>query len=227
MQIVDSERAGVYHAVNMPKRLLKYATVAVLLLSIPLFFLYCQVDARAQIDETRRADAIIVLGSAVWPGGRPSPSLSARIQHAISLYRDGTSLNLILCGGIGGNPPSEAQVMRQIAVSAGVPEIAIVLDDTSRSTEESIAHAKQIMREHNWRTALIVSAPYHLLRAETIARDLGMEVYSSPAYNSPDYAPVIVRTWYTTREAMALLWYYGTHMVGEPAWLYSFLKGRI
>ena len=58
--------------------------VALLLFLAVLTVLYQQVDAHSRVDEARRVDAIIVLGSAVWPGERPSPSLYARMQHAIA-----------------------------------------------------------------------------------------------------------------------------------------------
>src|SRR5574341_174736 len=127
----------------MLKRLVKCAAVALLLLVAPIAILYQQVDARAQVadpatpsgvDDARRVDAIIVLGSAVWPGGRASPSLAARIQHAIALYRAGYASHLILSGGLGGNPPSEAEVMRRLATNSGVPADAVILDDASHST---------------------------------------------------------------------------------------------
>ncbi len=212
----------------MLKRLVKGAAVALFLLAAPLAMLYQQVDARAQAaDGARRVDAIIVLGSAVWPGGRASPSLAARMQHAIALYRAGYASHLILSGGLGGNPPSEAEVMRRLATRSGVPDDALILDEASHSTEENLAQAKALMDARGWRTALIVSAPYHLLRAEIIARDLGMEAYGSPASEGTAYAAPMLRMWYTTREALALVWYYASRVIGEPTWLYAILKGRI
>ncbi len=188
------------------------ALVALIVICAPILILYRQVDARSQIDAARPADAIIVLGSAVYPGGRPSPSLYARTQRAIELYRAGYAPALILSGGVGGNPPSEARVMKQIALSVGVPESALVLEEDSRSTEENLTNSKRLMDARGWRTALIVSDPFHLLRAETIARDLGMSAYGSPARSSPTYTAAHLRVWYTLRESLALVWYRGTHM---------------
>ena len=71
---------------------------ALALLLAVLAILYQRVDARSQIDRARRVDAIIVLGSAVWPGGHASPSLNARTQHALALYQAGYAPYLILCG---------------------------------------------------------------------------------------------------------------------------------
>ncbi len=192
-----------------------------------LAILYARVDARSQIDRARRADAIIVLGSAVWANERPSPSLLARTQHAIALYQAGYAAHLILCGGVGGNPPSEAEVMRRIATGAGVPADALVLEDQSHSTEASLTNAKRLMDARGWRSAIIVSDPFHLYRAEIIARDVGIEAYGSGASDSPTYARANLRAQYTAREAFALVWYYVTRVTGEPTWLYGILKGKI
>jgi uncharacterized SAM-binding protein YcdF (DUF218 family) len=200
---------------------------ALVLVLAGLALLYQRVDARSQVDRARRADAIIVLGSAVWPNGRPSPSLNARTQHAIALYRAGYAPNLILCGGVGGNPPSEAEVMRRLAASAGVPADALILEDQSHSTEENLANAKKLMDARGWRSAVIVSDPFHLYRAEIIARDLGIEAYGSGASDSPTHTTSQLRVQYTAREVWALLWYYTGRVIGEPTWLYGILKGKI
>ncbi len=201
--------------------------VALLTFLAVLAILYLQVDARAKVDEARRADAIIVLGSAVWQGEQPSPSLDARIEHAIALYRAGYAPALILCGGLGGYPPTEAEMMRRIAVTAGVPAAALLLDEKSHSTEENLANAKALMDARGWHSALIVSDPFHLLRAETMARDLGIDAYGSGASDSPTYTAPQLHAWYTAREALALVWYHVTRVIGEPAWLYGWLKGKI
>src|SRR5574342_604073 len=99
----------------MRKTIQKGAAVAAFVFLAILVVLYERVDARAQLDQPRKADAIIVLGSAVWNGGRASPSLAMRIERAIELYRSGYAPYLILCGGLGNNPPSEAQVMKNVA----------------------------------------------------------------------------------------------------------------
>ncbi len=209
------------------RRFLVIAALCGMLFLVAVGALYVWVDSAARVDEARHVDAIVVLGSAVWPGGRPSPSLYARTQHAIELYRAGYAPRMILCGGVGQYPPAEAEVMRQLAVASGVPSDALLLDDVSHSTEENLANAKALMDRHGWQSALIVSDPFHLLRAQIIARDLGITAYRSPAADSPTYTTPELRVRYTTREAFALVWYYATRIVGEPTWLYAILKGRI
>ena len=214
------------------KTLVKSRILLAPLLSLVLILgaivaLYQRVDAQSQVDEARRVDTIIVLGSAVWPGGRASPSLNARAQHGIALYQAGYASHLILTGGLGQYAPTEAEVMRRLAAAAGIPAEAIVLEDTSHSTEEQLTNVKRMMDERGWRSALIVSDPFHLYRADMMARDLGIIAYGSPASNSPTYTVPRLRIWYTTREAIAVIWYQATRVLGEPTWLYGLLKGRI
>jgi uncharacterized SAM-binding protein YcdF (DUF218 family) len=219
--------------ITIPKRLVKRRGLligfgAVLLIAMAvLVVLYQQVDRRASIDRAQQADVIIVLGAQVYPGERAGPVLSARIQHAIELYRAGYAPRLILSGGLGTYAPTEAEMMRRVMMSAGIPNDALFLEDQSHSTEENLAFSKKIMDAHGWRAAVIASDPFHLYRAETIARDLGMEAYGSPAVNSPNATVPRLRMWYTTREAGALVWYYVTRVTGEPTWLYGILKGKI
>ncbi|MBI3914953.1 MAG: YdcF family protein [Chloroflexi bacterium] len=196
---------------TFPKKL--WALIALSILIAPLVFLYSQIEARAQIDNAQKADVIIVLGSAVYPGGRASPSLAARTQHAIQLYRAGYAPTLILSGGANGNLPSEAEVMRRLATNAGIPADALLVEDQSHSTQENLVNSKRILDARGGRTALIVSDAFHLYRAETMARDLGMIAYGSPANSSPASAFAIPRAWYTAREALALVWYYATRPV--------------
>jgi uncharacterized SAM-binding protein YcdF (DUF218 family) len=168
---------------------------------------YTAVERQAARDETRAADVIIVLGSGVRPDGRPSSSLRARTLHAVELYKKGLAPLLYLTGGVGRFGPSEAAVMRRLALEAGVPESSLVLDEAATSTQESVDNAAGAARSRSWRTALLVSEPFHMLRARRMARDAGLEAYASPASDSPLHRIERLRRWYTLRETAALLWY--------------------
>jgi len=169
--------------------------------------IYVWVDREGTREESGPADCIIVLGSMVWPGEQPSPSLRARTARGIALYQAGDAPAAILCGGEGTYPPAEAEVMRRLMVSAGVPAEALFLDDTSTTTVENLRQARAIMHARGWHSALIVSDPFHLPRACLIARDLGLDARPAPAFDSPAYTRRRERTWYTLREALALIWY--------------------
>jgi uncharacterized SAM-binding protein YcdF (DUF218 family) len=168
---------------------------------------YWTIDRRSTLDECRPADVILVLGSAVWPNEQPSPSLRARTEQAIELYQEGYAPYLILTGGLGRYPPEEAEVMRRLAVEAGIPQEALILDKEAHSTWESMEKAQQIMEQQGWDTALVVSDPFHLQRALLMARDAGFQAYGCPALDSPTYTIPSRRVFYTSREVLALWWY--------------------
>ncbi len=169
--------------------------------------LYLWVDREGTREESGPADCIIVLGSMVWPGEQPSPSLRARVARAIALYQAGQAPAVILCGGEGTYPPAEAEVMRRLMAAAGVPAGSLFLDRDSHSTVENLRNAQAIMQAQGWRTALVVSDPFHLPRACLIARDLGIVARPAPALDSPAYTRRGERIRYTLREALALVWY--------------------
>ena len=169
--------------------------------------LWLRISTQAQKDEAQLADVIIVLGSAVWPGERPSPSLESRVQRGVALYHLGMAEHLFLSGGVGRYPPAEAEVMRRVAVSLGVPEQSLILDTESGSTIESIQRASSTMLEHDWKTAIIVSDPFHIYRALIMAKDEGILAWGSPASDSPTHTIPRLRNYYTFREVAAIAWY--------------------
>ena len=173
-----------------------------------LYVIYDQVGRAGAVDETRPADAAIVLGAAVERGGRLSPSLRVRVQHAIDLYRSGLVKTLFFTGGLGRNAPTEAEAMRRLALAAGVPDSALVLDETATSTQTSIAAAAREARARQWDTVLVVTEPFHTLRARRMARDAGLDAYASPAPNGSIQRIERLRRFYTARETLALVWYF-------------------
>ena len=136
-------------------------------------------------DEARRASAIVVLGAAQYVG-RPSPVLRARLDHAIELWQAGLAPLLIVTGGMGeGDTTSEAAVSRRYALRRGVPDSAIVLEKTGRTTRESLRGVAAIMNGLPRRDVILVSDPFHMLRLAILARRFGLEPLTSPTRTSP------------------------------------------
>ena len=138
----------------------------------------------AGVDETRTADVAIVLGAAASDGG-VSPVFRERLNQAIRLYGEGYVSALIITGGYGeGNRYSDAYIGARYAAEQGIPEEAILIEERSAITEENLRNAKELMDENGFASALIVSDPLHMKRAMRMARDFGMEAYSSPTATS-------------------------------------------
>ena len=152
-------------------------------------------------------DVIIVLGAAVWQGGKPSPALRRRTQCGADLTCQGRGRMLLLSGGLGRHAPPEAHVMRQVALATGVCADRIVLEDQATSTFWSAVYCARILRQHGWLSALIVSDRYHLPRAVFTFRCLGIVAVGHAVERQRPAMRLRHRLWATGREIVAGVWY--------------------
>lgn len=150
--------------------------------------------------------AIVVLGAAVWAGGVPSPSLRRRLQHGVALLQQGQADVLICSGGLGGVPPTEAEVMQRLALEQGVAIDQIILEPTATSTLESAIACTQILKAHGWSRAVIVSDHYHICRAVLLFRQLGISATGSAPEIDGWGIPREQWAFLHCREVLALPW---------------------
>lgn len=131
-------------------------------------------------DNKTQADVAIVLGAGATDAG-VSPVFRERLNHGIWLYENRYVDFLIFTGGFGdGNTKSDAFIAKEYALSQGVPEEVILIEEKSTITEENLEFAKELMDENACRTAIIVSDPLHMKRAMLMTKDYGITGYSSP-----------------------------------------------
>ena len=132
------------------------------------------------VDETRSADAALVLGAGIF-NGEPSPVFKERINHGIWLYNECFVDTIILSGGTReGDFFSDAYRAKQYAIEQGVPPAVILIEEESSITEENLYYAAELLRENNLSTVLVVSDPLHMKRAMLMADDQGLHAFSSP-----------------------------------------------
>lgn len=146
----------------------------------------------------------IVLGAAVWPGEKPSPTLARRTAKAVDLFRSGQVNAILGCGGLGRHPPSEAEVIRRSCRAAGVPDEGILCEDQSTSTAENLANALAILADHDVAGVIVVTDRYHIPRTRILARRLGLEANFVAAAPSTSPWPRRLRAW--LREGAAIIW---------------------
>lgn len=116
-----------------------------------------------------------MLGALIQADGQPGPALLRRMGVAIALYRAGAAPRLLLSGG-GPRSVPEAEVMRRIALSAGVPESALLLEARSSSTVENALESARLFANCPRRTVLLVTDRAHALRASLLFRMAGLPV---------------------------------------------------
>lgn len=130
---------------------------------------------------TAPVSAIVVLGAGVEKD-RPSPVFEARIRHGIDLYRRGLAPVIVFTGGLGaGEKANESEVARAYALADGLPAGAILTETRSETTRQNLEEAGRVMDAAGLeRRIILVSDPYHLLRASWMAKRLGFAVFTSP-----------------------------------------------
>ena len=164
-------------------------TVFAVLLLVAVFVLYFSANAiaiwrYASVDETRKADAAIVLGAAAYESG-PSPVFERRLDHAKDLYERALVGFIVVTGGFGeGNSRSDAAIGADYLAGLGVPRDAIFTEESSTITEENLKNAREIVASSGAADVLIVSDPLHMKRAMLLAKDAGLVAYASPTQTS-------------------------------------------
>jgi len=135
-------------------------------------------------DDGSTADCAIVLGAAAWHN-KPSPVFEARIDHAIKLYKQGRVNKLILTGGHGkGAQYAESEVAQSYCHQQGIPLQDLIIETQSNTTSQNFAEAKKLMRLQKLNNALIVSDPWHLKRAQSLANLRGLQAKPSATETS-------------------------------------------
>ncbi len=188
-------------------KIMIYATIPLILSILWVLYQYRSISLTGETAKPEAADVIIILGAAVWPSG-PSPVLQARTEHGLNIYAQGLGDYFILSGGLGLHPPTEAEAMNQELLERNIEPNSIFLEKRSTSTMENLMYSKQIMSEQGFKTAVIVTDPFHIKRALLIAEDIGITAFGAPTKNSPLYTNEDLRTRYTIREVFAITWFY-------------------
>ncbi|MET0207825.1 MAG: YdcF family protein [Burkholderiaceae bacterium] len=161
------------------RRWLRPLLTALLLLSTAYAAVWSVVwhDARKRLASppSRQAEVALVLGNRAWLRGKPNPCLTGRVDAALVLAQNGTVGRLLLSGGVDREDGRvEAEVMQAHARQLGHAG-PLQLEPRSQSTRENLSMSRTLLEAAGVRSVVIVSEPYHLWRAERLARASGFD----------------------------------------------------
>jgi uncharacterized SAM-binding protein YcdF (DUF218 family) len=128
-------------------------------------------------------DTVVVLGTPTKSDGTPSPEQRERVLEGVREYKAGVAPHIIMTGGPAHNHFVEAHTMAQLATTLGVPASDILEEPQALNTIQNIYYSAQLMHQHNWSSAEVVSSPNHLGRTA-----------------------LILTTFDTTQPALAIVW---------------------
>jgi uncharacterized SAM-binding protein YcdF (DUF218 family) len=172
----------------------------------------------ARQDSRPASDAIVVLGSAQY-NGVPSSIFEARLEHAITLYEAGVAPVIVTVGGrAAGDEFTEAEAGQEYLANSGVPGDALLAVPEGVDTLESMRVVSAAFGERGWTSAVLVTDPWHAMRAERMAQDAGIEAVSSPTRQGPAVETRGTQFRYILRETAAYLLYRvtGESVAGAP-----------
>jgi len=160
---------------RLVRRLAVTAVVALLLVSGPR--LWTTLAARGHVyDEADApaAEVVIVLGTEVRPDGQPSDRLAGRLDTAAVLVRTGRARVILVSGdGNGGSGDEPAAMTAYLTGPLGVDAWRVVADPFGLDTYDSCLRARTV---YGVNRALVVAQSYHVSRAVTLCRHLGLDV---------------------------------------------------
>jgi uncharacterized SAM-binding protein YcdF (DUF218 family) len=172
----------------------------------------------ARQDSRPRSDAIVVLGSAQY-NGVPSSIFEARLEHALRLYEAGVAPVVVTVGGkAAGDQFSEAEAGREYLAAAGVSSDSLLAVEEGGDTLESMRAVARVFGEQGWSSTVLVTDPWHAMRAERMAEDAGIDAESSPTRQGPAVQTRTTQFRYILRETAAYLLYRvtGESVAGAP-----------
>lgn len=157
-------------------------------------------------------------GDCIWVFGSKN-FWEERINYAVKLYQEKRAPYLLLSGGLGktGTIP-ESHLMKEKAISLGVPEEAILTEDQSNNTTENVLCALLVFERkfllQNIHRLIVVTSPGHIQRLSlTLSRYMPRWIEYSYCYD--ENSPVSKENWTksedtrekATKEAYGIIYY--------------------
>ncbi|MCM8790584.1 MAG: YdcF family protein [Candidatus Omnitrophica bacterium] len=117
--------------------------------------------------EPEISDAIVVLGAGTGESGKAGQGYEERVYTAVKLYKEGLAGRIIYISGYK-YIMREAHVMKALSVSIGVSERDVMVDDSPSNTYDMIKSLAAMARSSGWKSIILVSSPYHMLRVKLL-----------------------------------------------------------
>lgn len=140
-------------------------------------------------DEIPIAKVMVVLGGGTESAVPPRTTVEVngagdRILYAAELYREGKAERILLSGGsiewLGDSSTTPAEDMASILLDIGVPQDALIIENTSRNTYENALYTKELLEAEGIEQILLVTSAMHMPRAVALFEKQGFDVIPLP-----------------------------------------------
>lgn len=114
-----------------------------------------------------KADCVVVFAGGVGESGKAGQGYEERVGQAVDLYKKGYARHMIFSSGYM-YVFKEPIVMKALAVSLGVPENAIILEDKASGTYQNVKFTKEILITNGWVKIILVGPPQYMRRVSMV-----------------------------------------------------------
>ena len=161
-------------------------TIIIIIALIAPGYALSQVWRAAHNPIVRSADVIVVLGAAQL-NGRPGEALEARLMEAKRIFDLGLAPTIITVGARApGDRTTEAASGKKWLSSHDISPKKITAIEEGRDTLVSTKAYATFMKKRMVSDVIIVTDPFHCLRAMTMANDQGIVSTCSPVRTGPN-----------------------------------------
>jgi uncharacterized SAM-binding protein YcdF (DUF218 family) len=116
-----------------------------------------------------------------------------RATHAVQLYKLGKIKTILITGGQGlnpANPNTEAELLRDFMVMAGVPKEDILVEAEAKNTRENALFSKEVLVQKGFnldKRFLLITSAFHMPRSKGCFDKAGLMTDTFPVdYYSED-----------------------------------------
>ncbi|MEK4326641.1 YdcF family protein [Paenibacillus sp. FSL R7-0312] len=149
----------------------------------------------------KQTDVIIVLSG----GG-------GRVEQAVELFKEGIAPYMLLSAVSENAGPSGD--MHQTALALGIPEEAILTEDAAQSTYQNAQFTLPIMKQHGFKSAIVVSSDFHMRRVKFIFDHVYKKSGIELTYIGAD-SGYKAKTWWSDRNSRETTFNEYTKMIGN------------
>jgi SanA protein len=155
-----------------PRRVLRTGLVALLLIALvtaaSVTWAYTTSSGhRHDLADAPAAPVVIVFGAQTQ-----TPFLAGRLDATLALVKAGKAQSVLVSGNAFGTSGDETAAMTSYLISHGISASQILVDPDGLTTRDTCARAAQVFAI---RRALLVTQSYHLPRAVSLCRTLGID----------------------------------------------------
>lgn len=190
------------------RSLLNSGWLMLLLLLAAFIFIISKEVSFVGAEITTKNNSGVVLGAAVWSQNKPSPTLAARVDKAIQLFRENKISSVYLTGGNAPGELAESEVAFNY-LKTKMNDVSNIHKETkTSSTNEQIQFVKSMLllsgKEKN---VIVISDSYHLVRILEISYFHNIEINAIPSDLPLSFEKAL---YFKTREALALVvfWFF-------------------